>query len=69
MKAPRTYTIKYVSLPDGSEGIERTNDGFSAIELLGILEMTQLDIMAQLAGTFKPDFIKRNVVKDEGETT
>jgi hypothetical protein len=60
----KTYTIKIIETDKGF-AIDRTNDGFSALELMGVLQMTQLDIMAQLAGTIKPDYVKRNIVTDE----
>jgi hypothetical protein len=62
----KTYTIKIIET-EKAFALDRTNDGFGAIELLGVLQMTTLDIMAQLAGTVKPDYVKRNIVTDEVE--
>ena len=42
----------------------RNNDGFTAYELLGILERVQMDIIAQMRGIIKPDIVKRNVIED-----
>ena len=60
----KTYTI---TLEDDGEKatLNRINDGFSPIELLGLLEHIQLDIKAQMAGEFKPDIVKREVVVDK----
>jgi hypothetical protein len=47
----------------------RTNDGFNAFELLGILEMVQDDILKQMKSKEEKeiDIIKRQIVKDEEE--
>ncbi len=49
--------------PDATFTVKRTNDGFSSLELLGILSLTQADIREQMAGVIRPDFVKREVVK------
>lgn len=59
----KTYTIE-VELTDGKNIVRRTNDGFNPYELLGILEHTQLEILAQMAGNIKPDIIKRTLIDD-----
>jgi hypothetical protein len=41
--------------------VTRKNRGFSAIELLGVLENAQLDILEQMSGTIRPDVVKRTV--------
>lgn len=58
-KNKRIYTIV-----DDGENISRTNDGFSALELLGMLEFTQKDIIDQIKGIIKPNKVTRNVVSD-----
>ena len=60
----KTYTI---TVDDGGEKnqMNRTNDGFGTMELFGILEFIQLEIIQQLSGYIKPDIIKREVVEDE----
>lgn len=40
----------------------RKNDGFTAIELIGLLEFCQLEIKQMLSGELKPDIIKSEVV-------
>lgn len=41
--------------------IESENDGFTPLELLGILEYKKSDIYSQMSGKIKPDIIKRKV--------
>lgn len=59
----KTYTIKFNIFEDGSKELSRTNDGFDAFELLGILAMAQAEVLECLKGSIKPDIIKRSVVK------
>lgn len=65
MTNKKTYTIEMIEHEDGGTQLNRTNDGFDGIELLGLLELSQLEIIEQLKGYIKPDIIKRNIVKDE----
>jgi len=60
----KIYTIKHYEMSDGSFHVRRVCDGFNAYELLGVLEFTQQEIMQQITGRIKPDFIKREVVDD-----
>lgn len=63
MKQTKTYTITLEENETGY-GISRNNEGFSAIELLGVLQLTILDIKEQMAGKIKPNVITRNVIKE-----
>ena len=38
-------------------------EGFNCLEILGILERKKTDIMQQMEGLIKPDFIKREYVE------
>lgn len=58
----KSYTIRIDTFENGKFGITRTNDGFHALELLGLLERIQFDILEQMNGNIKPDFVNRNVV-------
>jgi hypothetical protein len=50
---------------NGKRCIRRTNDGFSIVELLGLLELTRSEIMETFkTGYPKPDEITRQFVKD-----
>lgn len=60
----KKYTIEFKINDDGSTELSRTNDGFSPFELLGLLEMAQIEILGCLKDTIKPDIIKRQVIKD-----
>ena len=59
----KTYTIKVVENDNGKLTLHRINDGFSAYELLGLMEEIQLDIIGMTRQTIKPfDEIKRQLV-------
>ena len=60
----KNYTIEY----DGKK-LSRKNDGFHLLELLGLLEKIQLEILQQMAGSIKPEVIKRQVVKSASKKT
>lgn len=60
----RTYTITMTT--DNATGrteIESVNDGFPALELLGLLDWKRDDIIKQLRGAIIPDKVKRTVIE------
>jgi hypothetical protein len=61
----QVYTITIEDV-DGSKKMTRRNDGFNALELLGILELTQQDILNQIRDDEKSDIdvVKRETVED-----
>ena len=59
----KKYTIIVKYYGDKSE-MERKNYGFNPLELLGVLEFSQREIMEQIQGKIQPEVIKRKVVKD-----
>lgn len=63
--AKQSYTI-IIEDKDGTNTMTRRNDGFNAIELLGLLELAQQDILNQIKNKEEAeiDFVKRQVVKD-----
>ncbi len=61
----QSYNIEIHHYDDGTVQMFRTNDGFHAIELLGICELAQSDIIEQLKGTVKVDKVVRTVVDRE----
>lgn len=63
IKEKKIYTIEVNEHEDGSQSMCRTNDGFQAIELLGLLDLTRMEIGEQIRGAFRPDFIERKVVE------
>jgi len=56
------YTIKVEDV-EGKIRITRTCQGITSLELLGHLAIAQKEIMEQIQGIFKPDIIKRRIVK------
>jgi hypothetical protein len=61
----QVYTIT-IEDKDGIKKMTRRNDGFNAIELLGLLELAQQDILIQMKGLQEDgiDVVKREVVED-----
>jgi hypothetical protein len=61
----QVYTIIIEDI-DGHKKMTRRNDGFNAIELLGLLELAQQDILIQMKGLAEDgiDIVKREVVED-----
>lgn len=60
----KTYTITATYYADGTMKLGRLNDGFDALELLGVCHITEVDIKEQVAGNVKADIIERQVMKD-----
>jgi len=60
----QTYSIEIIHYDDHTYRMNRVCDGFTPIELIGILEFTQREIIEQIAGKFKPDVVKRTYIKD-----
>jgi hypothetical protein len=63
--AKKSYTI-IIEDKDGTNTMTRKNDGFNAIELLGLLELAQQDILNQIKDKEEAeiDIVKRQVVED-----
>lgn len=62
----KKYTIEVTEFDDDKQQISRTNDGFSALELMGVLAHCHHSVSLLLAGKVfpEPEVIKRNIVKD-----
>lgn len=58
----KTYTVSIIEHPDNKVEMNRVNDGFNALELLGIVSLTQHEIIEQMKGNIKPDVINRTVI-------
>ena len=65
MDTTKKYSIEMGVNDEGKFYMNRINDGFNSIELLGTLTYIINEIYAQMAGNFKPDIIKREVVDNE----
>lgn len=59
----KTFTVT-VEERKNTHGMIRTNDGFHILELMGILQFAQLELLEQFKGKIKPDFVKRTVLTD-----
>ena len=60
----RTYTVTMTT--DNATGrtqIDKVNDGFDALQLLGLLDWSREDVIAQIRGKIIPDTVKRTVVE------
>ena len=64
IKSSQTYTFTIEKYEDGCRAMIRHNDGFTALELLGICSMISREIIDQQEGRIKPDIIKRNFIED-----
>lgn len=58
----KKHTITLEENEEGKMVMTRINDGFNAIELIGLFELCQIEIKQMLSGELKPDIIKREVV-------
>ena len=56
------YHVELTFYEDGTTSLRRYNNGFNLFELLGILDLTRVEIVEQMRGNLKPDVIKREVV-------
>ena len=61
----RSYTIRIEKNDAGLVHINKKNDGFSPIELLGLLSWAYVDILDQMKGYVKPDIVKREFVEQD----
>ena len=61
----RKYSIIITHYSDGTCNMNREVENFSALELLGVLEKTQLDIMEQIGVKIKPDITTRKAIIDK----
>jgi len=59
----RSYTIKEYIYADGSMRQQRINDGYTALELLGLISFIKHDVITQIEGYKQPDTVKRLIVE------
>jgi hypothetical protein len=45
--------------------VHSKNDGYTSLEIIGLLDFKKNDIIKQICGEVKPDVIKRTVVVEE----
>lgn len=60
----KKWTIEVNEYSDGSSDLVRTNEGFDALELLGLADLASWDIREMIVGRIKVDAIKRQVIED-----
>lgn len=60
----KLYTIEFIEYSDKTSAMNRVNDGFNSMELLGQLEFIQIDIMDKLKELKSPTRVKRKVIVD-----
>jgi hypothetical protein len=61
----RSYSIKIEKTDAGLLSINKKNDGFNPIELLGLLSWAYADILEQMKGRVEPDIVKREFVEQD----
>lgn len=62
IKQVQTWTITVTTYEDGGTSMERINDGFNALELIGIADFISWEVREQIIGRIVPDTIKRKVI-------
>ena len=61
VKSVQKYTFEIIHYEDGFSVMNRTNDGFSVIEMLGISSIINNNLMQVFESAFKPtDEVNRN---------
>jgi hypothetical protein len=58
----QVYTVKVNTFDDGQYNMERCNDGFNTLELLGVLGHAHTEISRMISGEFKPTLTIREVI-------
>lgn len=64
VESKKTWTVTWTVYEDGSSSLDRTNNGFTWLELLGVLNISNDDVIQQIKGNVKPDVITRQIIKD-----
>jgi hypothetical protein len=59
----KKYSIEIIE-SDKGYSMNRIGEGFTALELMGVLAFIQAEIMEQMKGNIKPDVIKRTIITD-----
>ena len=61
----RAYTINVEQDSSGLMKVSKRCDGFTPLELLGLLSWAYADILEQMNGHVQPDIVKREFVEQE----
>ncbi len=65
MKKIKEYTLTMYLKDDMTLHVNAWCDGFKALEILQLLVWKQSDILEQLGGKIKPDFVERKIIKEK----
>ncbi|MDR9419475.1 hypothetical protein [Gracilimonas sp.] len=57
----KKYKLKITEKDDESFEIDSKNEGFNSLELYAILDIKRQDILKQIHGEIKPDFVRKYV--------
>ena len=60
----KNYNISVTTDNEGKQQMNRQNDGFNPIELIGLSDFIAWEVREQMMGKIVPDTIKRQVVVD-----
>jgi hypothetical protein len=60
----KNYRLEFILSENGELKVNGENEGFTPLEILGLLSWKQKDIEAQMFDGIKPDVVSRKVVKD-----
>lgn len=58
----KKYSVEMIETDKGYS-MNRTCEGFTALELMGMLEFVQMEIIEQMKGIIKPTEVKRTYIK------
>jgi hypothetical protein len=58
----KTYTVTIKHYTDGIQHMNRENDGFTPLELIGLCKYISEEIIMQMQEKIKPDIVTREVV-------
>lgn len=61
----KAWHVEVFEDSDGKQFLRSTNMGFSPLELLGVLEWKQLDVIKQMSGEFRPSLVERIIEKEK----
>lgn len=61
------YTIVIERDKDGKINMKRTNKGFNPFELLGWVEFIKDELLEQIAGSMKPEIVRRKYIETKKE--
>ena len=64
----KNYNISVTTDNEGKQQMNRQNDGFNPIELIGLSDFIAWEVREQMMGKIVPDTIKRQVVVDQTQT-